>query len=730
MIFRLADQRSLRRGQARDRRRPAAHARGEARARGSTPTSRRRCRTSSRYLGTHALDHLLDRRDDRRDDHDVRERGVAHRARSARCARSASRAPRSSPRSCSRRCCSACVGGVVGLAAASFMQIVPISTINFQSFAELAFTFTLTPAIVAAVAGVRAGDGLRRRLPAGRARGAAEDRRRAARRLTRWLDADVARAARARGGALAAAVPPTLADAIEALRLRAARPDPRAGARADLILRQRVAGYRAGDLDRALSRARRWPRTSSTSTASCRARRATCCIRAARAPPACRARASAAGGAHPRACRASTARRIRATSRRSAAQRTIERLGRRFGGDDARARGAALTAASCAWRAAPTASRCMRSRRRRAAARGAARAPAPSCRCCSTSTRRCPSATLRQLARMVPESYAVAGAAREQRSSSCATAPTLRRVTVDGVAWLLPAATTLATMSTRACACSRRSIRSSGTAAASQRSGAGTTASRPTRRPRSASSATTRCRCCGATTSSAGPTPTLTNGTLAVDIGFAKAAPRARGVPARARRRARALARLHRCRARGRRTSELADANEQPGMLFLTSTLIWGSTWLAITYQLGIVAPEVSVAYRFALASLCLAAVVRRSPARSLRFPRAQPCVPGGVRRDAVRPQLRRVYWAERYVASGLVAVVFSTIVFMNPIGMRLAFGTPLTRAHAGGGGAWRDRRRAAVPARARRRAARRRRAALGIAFALGGNRRSPPSAT
>ena len=28
---------------------------------------------------------------------------------------------------------------------------------------------------------------------------------------------------------------------------------------------------------------------------------------------------------------------------------------------------------------------------------------------------------------------------------------------------------------------------------------------------------------------------------------------------------------------------------------------------------------------------------------------------------------------------SGLVAVVFSTIVFMNPIGMRLAFGTPLT---------------------------------------------------
>ena len=37
------------------------------------------------------------------------------------------------------------------------------------------------------------------------------------------------------------------------------------------------------------------------------------------------------------------------------------------------------------------------------------------------------------------------------------------------------------------------------------------------------------------------------------------------------------------------------------------------------------------------------------------------------------------VYWAERYVASGLVAVVFSTIVFMSPIGMRFVYGEPLT---------------------------------------------------
>ena len=40
------------------------------------------------------------------------------------------------------------VGGVLGLAGASLMQAVDISTTNFQTFAELAFQFRLTPAIV------------------------------------------------------------------------------------------------------------------------------------------------------------------------------------------------------------------------------------------------------------------------------------------------------------------------------------------------------------------------------------------------------------------------------------------------------------------------------------------------------------------------------------------------------------------------------------------------------
>ncbi|HEY3178145.1 MAG TPA: ABC transporter permease [Casimicrobiaceae bacterium] len=42
------------------------------------------------------------------------------------------------------------LGGIVGLVAASFMQALSISTTNFQTFAELAFSFTLTPSIVVA----------------------------------------------------------------------------------------------------------------------------------------------------------------------------------------------------------------------------------------------------------------------------------------------------------------------------------------------------------------------------------------------------------------------------------------------------------------------------------------------------------------------------------------------------------------------------------------------------
>ena len=44
---------------------------------------------------------------------------------------------------------------------------------------------------------------------------------------------------------------------------------------------------------------------------------------------------------------------------------------------------------------------------------------------------------------------------------------------------------------------------------------------------------------------------------------------------------------------------------------FAIFTLIWGSTWIVIRGQLGTVAPQWSVAYRFVIATVAMAAVAR-----------------------------------------------------------------------------------------------------------------------
>jgi len=111
--------------------------------------------------------------------------------------------------------------------------------------------------------------------------------------------------------------------------------------------------------------------------------------------------------------------------------------------------------------------------------------------------------------------------------------------------------------------------------------------------------------------------------------------------------------------------------------LYLTPILIWGSTWLAITYQLGKVPPEVSVAYRFALASLILFAWcgVRRLRLvftwREHLWMAAQGALLFGINYVCV-------YLAEGEISSGLVAVAFSGIVFLNILGARAFFGTPV----------------------------------------------------
>lgn len=120
-------------------------------------------------------------------------------------------------------------------------------------------------------------------------------------------------------------------------------------------------------------------------------------------------------------------------------------------------------------------------------------------------------------------------------------------------------------------------------------------------------------------------------------------------------------------------------------LLFLAPTLIWGTTWLVIKYQLGVVEPEVSVAWRFGLASALLlgwclwrGVPLRLGPRGHLEV------LLLGLLLFGINYVF--TYRSEGYLTSGLVAVLFASMVFWNLLGARLFFGTRAPAAVVAGG--------------------------------------------
>ena len=112
--------------------------------------------------------------------------------------------------------------------------------------------------------------------------------------------------------------------------------------------------------------------------------------------------------------------------------------------------------------------------------------------------------------------------------------------------------------------------------------------------------------------------------------------------------------------------------------LFLICVVIWGSTWVVITFQLGQVAPEVSVGVRFLLAAIVMfifcrwrghkLGFTRRQHVDLMLFGAAMFCV-----------SYICVYHAELYIISGMVAVAYSASPMINMWAARLLFGIPIT---------------------------------------------------
>jgi drug/metabolite transporter (DMT)-like permease len=108
--------------------------------------------------------------------------------------------------------------------------------------------------------------------------------------------------------------------------------------------------------------------------------------------------------------------------------------------------------------------------------------------------------------------------------------------------------------------------------------------------------------------------------------------------------------------------------------LYLASVAIWGSTWLAIKFQLGVVAPDVSVAWRFGLASLILMvwSRIKRLPLRYDARTHAWLALQGLL---LFGSNYVMTYMAEETLSSGLVAVIFSLMMFFNIANTRVFFG-------------------------------------------------------
>ncbi len=110
-------------------------------------------------------------------------------------------------------------------------------------------------------------------------------------------------------------------------------------------------------------------------------------------------------------------------------------------------------------------------------------------------------------------------------------------------------------------------------------------------------------------------------------------------------------------------------------VLYLVTVLIWGTTWIAIEFQLGEVAPGVSIFYRYLLAALLLFGWCR---ARGLRlsFDRGAHVQFALLGLLLFCLNYMLTYYAQVHITSALSAIAFSTMLWMNIANSRLFFGT------------------------------------------------------
>jgi drug/metabolite transporter (DMT)-like permease len=119
--------------------------------------------------------------------------------------------------------------------------------------------------------------------------------------------------------------------------------------------------------------------------------------------------------------------------------------------------------------------------------------------------------------------------------------------------------------------------------------------------------------------------------------------------------------------------------------LFFAAVAIWGTTWIAITFQLHAATPEAGVAWRFLCAAALLAAWCAWR-GLSLRFDRRLHLLFALQGLAGFCISYLFVYHAERFIVSGLVAVGYAASPLVNMALAKWLFDTPLSRRVTAGG--------------------------------------------
>jgi drug/metabolite transporter (DMT)-like permease len=112
---------------------------------------------------------------------------------------------------------------------------------------------------------------------------------------------------------------------------------------------------------------------------------------------------------------------------------------------------------------------------------------------------------------------------------------------------------------------------------------------------------------------------------------------------------------------------------------FAIVTLIWGSTWIVIRDQLGVVPASWSVTYRFVIAGVTMLAWGWRRGDR-VRLDRRGWLFAAGLGLAQFCLNFNFVYRSEQYVTSGLVALMYALLVVPNSILARIFLGQRMGR--------------------------------------------------